>query len=180
MRARKLTAFCLATAACLCTAACSLKFGFVDDSSDQSSRGKKDNSFISEILSKGYSSTDMGETYTLDGDFSMLTLHDLSEMYKTQWLGQSDGTRYETALNLLNFWAYYGDDTSIRYKPSELVSGITDKLSDKDNSDNDDYSVLDAALDFAVAENKDKYLALIGVIDIEDAAGTDNSSAKDK
>lgn len=176
MKARKLIPFCLAAAACLYTAACSVKFGFVDDSSDQSSRGRKDNSFISEILSKGYSSTDMGETYTLDGDFSMRTLHDLDEMYKAQWLELSDEARYDTALNLLNFWAYYGDDASVRFKPSELVSGIADKLSDDDSGE---YSILDAALDFAVADSRDKYLALIGVIDIEDAAGAGNDSTSD-
>lgn len=175
MIAKRMICALTVIAVCSGLSACSIKFGFVDDSSSkpvESSSSKSDNSIISEILDKGYSSTDMGERYTLDGDFSMLELLGLDALTASDWEELSDSDRYDIALNLLNFWAYYGDDASIRYKPSELVSAIGEKLS---SSDGEDMSALDAALELSDSENREKYLAVIGVIDIEDAVG-DNIS----
>ena len=163
---------------CMCLAACNVKFGFVkDEASSAEDNRKSDNSqngIFAEILDKGYAVTDSGESYTLDGDFAMKDLYELDNIDKDGWSKMSDDEKNGVSLNLLNFWAYYGDDASIRFKPSELQDGITDTLKDIKGS------VLDAALEFAVPDRADIYLSIIGIENTElPTVPDDESSAAD-
>lgn len=156
---------------------CSISITTVDsgESSSSFSESRRSNdSFINEILEKGYDASDSGEAYHISGDFSMIELNRLNQKSSEEWNAQSADERRADVMNLLNFWAYYGDDASIRFLPSELESGITDTLSGTEKS------VLEAALDFAVPDSKDKYLALIGIIDLDSAVDAEPDSTADE
>ncbi len=170
MKFGRILSFAAVSVVCVILSACNVRFGFVDESSSSQTEQRKDDSFISEILEKGYDATDSGESYHLDGDFSMFRLYSLHSASEDVWNNMTNDERHDEVMNLLNFWAYYGDDASIRFLPSQLENGITEKLGS--GSEN----VLDAALEFAVPGNEEKYLAIIGIIDIDDVVDTDESS----
>ena len=176
MKRKAIAALVLSAAACLCFTACGpkIEIGNVSKNSsvvDNKKTDDKSEGFFAEILDKGYTADDDGEKYTIDGDFAMKDLYELDEMYADSWTAASDEQKREISLNFLNFWAFYGDDASIRFKPNELIDAITSAI------EGTELSVLDAALQTAVPENADKYLAIIGIEEIPEI--TDDSSETD-
>lgn len=176
MKRKAIAALVLSAAACLCFTACGpkIEIGNVSKNSSKVDNKKSDDKsegFFADILDKGYTADDDGEKYTIDGDFAMKDLYELDEMYADGWAAASDEQKREISLNFLNFWAFYGDDASIRFKPNELTDAITSAIGGTE------LSVLDATLQTAVPENADKYLAIIGIEEIPEI--TDDSSETD-
>ena len=176
MKRKAIAALVLSAAACLCFTACGpkIEIGNVSKNSSKVDNKKSDDKsegFFADILDKGYTADDDGEKYTIDGDFAMKDLYELDEMFADGWAAASDEQKREISLNFLNFWAFYGDDASIRFKPNELTDAITSAI------DGTELSVLDATLQTAVPENADKYLAIIGIEEIPEI--TDDSSETD-
>lgn len=173
MNRKALAALLISAAACLCFTACGpkIEIGNVSKASstvDNKKSDDKSDAFFADILDKGYTADEEGEKYTLDGDFAMKDLYELDTMYADDWSSASDEQKRNISLNFLNFWAFYGDDASIRFKPKELTDAITSAI------DGTELSVLDAALQTAVPENAQKYLAIIGIEEIPDVTN-DNS-----
>lgn len=182
MNRKAIAALVFSAAACLCFTACGpkIEIGNVSKNSskvDNKKTDDKSDGFFADILDKGYTADDEGEKYTIDGDFAMKDLYELDEMYADGWAASSDEQKREISLNFLNFWAFYGDDASIRFKPNELVDAITSAIEDTE------LSVLDAALQTAVPEKVDTYLAIIGIEEIpeitEDSSETEEISETD-
>lgn len=176
MNRKALAVLLVSAAACLCFTACGpkIEIGNVSKNSsvvDNKKSDDKSEGFFADILDKGYTADEEGEKYTLDGDFAMKDLYELDTMYADGWSSASDEQKHDISLNFLNFWAFYGDDASIRFKPNELTDAITSAI------DGTELSVLDAALQTAVPENAQKYLAIIGIEEIPDV--TDYSSETD-
>ncbi len=176
MNRKAIAALFVSAAACLCFTACGpkIEIGNVSKNSSKVDNKKSDDKsegFFADILDKGYTADDDGEKYTIDGDFAMKDLYELDEMYADGWAAASDEQKRGISLNFLNFWAFYGDDASIRFKPNELIDAITSAI------EGSELSVLDAALQTAVPENVDKYLAIIGIEEIPEI--TDDSSETD-
>lgn len=176
MNRKALAVLLVSAAACLCFTACGpkIEIGNVSKNSsvvDNKKSDDKSEGFFADILDKGYTADEEGEKYTLDGDFAMKDLYELDTMYADGWSSASDEQKHDISLNFLNFWAFYGDDASIRFKPNELTDAITSAI------DGTELSVLDAALQTAVPENVQKYLAIIGIEEIPDV--TDYSSETD-
>ena len=157
MRTSKKSVIAVLTAAmCLGMSACSVSFGFVDDSSSsETDSSRTDNSKISSLINKDFSSQDNGEVYYLDGDFSEAEFSVAAAKTQDEWSALSDDDKYAAALSFLNFWMYYGDDASIRFRPSELVTGIGETFSEENTT------VGSAAIKFAVPDNVEKYTELI-------------------
>ena len=176
MNRKAIAALFVSAAACLCFTACGpkIEIGNVSKNSSKVDNKKSDDKsegFFADILDKGYTADDDGEKYTIDGDFAMKDLYELDTMYADGWSSASDEQKRGISLNFLNFWAFYGDDASIRFKPNELIDAITSAI------DGSELSVLDAALQTAVPENVDKYLAIIGIEEIPEI--TDDRSETD-
>lgn len=151
---------CALTVGCACSLASCTK----DESdSGSSSSVKKDNSIpFDEIMENGLSSLDDSESFYLDGNFNNSLVAEVAAYTYEDWFSMGVSSQYNFAVNVLNMWMYYGDDTSIRYLPSELIDAISLDFS-QNSADNPGRTVLEAINDYAEPLNADHYFSILNV-----------------
>lgn len=151
---------CALTISCACSLASCDKN---ESDSGSSSSIKKDNSIpFDEIMENGLSSMDDSESFYLDGHFNNALVAEVAGYTYEEWFGMGVSSQYNFAVNVLNMWMYYGDDTSIRYLPSELIDAVSLDLS-QSSADNPGRTVLEAINDYAEPLNADHYFSILNV-----------------